>query len=36
MKENKNNAVEKYILENYDIKNENDINDLKDMFKDTT
>ena len=36
MKENKNNEVVKYILENYDIKNANDIADaLKDMFKDT-
>ncbi len=34
MKENKNNEVVKYILENYDIKNPNDIADaLKDMFK---
>ena len=37
MKENKNNEVVKYLLENYDIKNVNDIADtLKDMFKDTT
>ena len=36
MKENKNNEVVKYILENYDIKNADDIaNALKDMFKDT-
>lgn len=36
MKENKNNEVVKYLLENYDIKNVNDIADaLKDMFKDT-
>ena len=36
MKESKNNEVVKYILENYDIKNANDIaNALKDMFKDT-
>ena len=36
MKENKNNEVVKYLLENYDIKNANDIADaLKDMFKDT-
>ena len=36
MKENKNNEVVKYILENYDIKNVNDIADaLKNMFKDT-
>ena len=36
MKENKNNEVVKYILENYEIKNANDIADsLKDMFKDT-
>ena len=36
MKEKKNNEVVKYILENYDIKNANDITDaLKDMFKDT-
>ena len=36
MKENKNNEVVKYILENYDIKDANDIADaLKDMFKDT-
>ena len=34
MKESKNNEVVKYILENYDIKNVNDIaNALKDMFK---
>ena len=33
---NNNNEVVKYILENYDIKNVNDIADaLKDMFKDT-
>ena len=33
---NKNNEVVKYILENYDIKDANDIADaLKDMFKDT-
>lgn len=36
MKENKNNEVVKYLLENYDIKNANDIvYALKDMFKDT-
>ena len=36
MKENKNNEVVKYLLENYDIKNANDIAyALKDMFKDT-
>ena len=36
MKKNKNNEVVKYLLENYDIKNANDIADaLKDMFKDT-
>ena len=36
MKESKNNEVVKYILENYDIKNANDIAEaLKDMFKDT-
>ena len=36
MKENKNNEVVKYILENYNIKNVNDIaNALKDMYKDT-
>ena len=36
MKENKNNEVVKYLLENYDIKNANDITyALKDMFKDT-
>ena len=36
MKENKNNEVVKYILENYDIKNANDIaGALKDMVKDT-
>lgn len=36
MKENKNNEVAKYWLENYDIKNTNDIAyALKDMFKDT-
>src|SRR5574344_1732012 len=36
MKENKSNEVVKYILENYDIKDANDIADaLKDMFKDT-
>jgi transposase-like protein len=36
MKENKNNEVVKYLLENYDIKDVNDIADaLKDMFKDT-
>jgi len=36
MKENKNNEVVKYILENYDIKDTNDIaGALKDMFKDT-
>ena len=36
MKENKNKEVVKYLLENYDIKNANDIADaLKDMFKDT-
>ena len=36
MKENKNNEVVKYILENYEIKNANDIAEaLKDMFKDT-
>lgn len=36
MKENKNNEVVKYLLENYDIKNVNDIvYALKDMFKDT-
>ena len=36
MKENKNNEVVKYLLENYDIKNTNDITEaLKDMFKDT-
>ncbi len=36
MKENKNNEVVKYILENYDIKSVNDIaNALKDMYKDT-
>lgn len=36
MKENKNNEVVKYLLENYDIKNANDIAyPLKDMFKDT-
>ena len=34
MKENKNNEVVKYLLENYDIKNTNDIAyALKDMFK---
>ena len=33
MKENKNNEVVKYLLENYDIKNANDIADaLKDIF----
>ena len=36
MKENKNKEVIKYLLENYDIRNANDIADaLKDMFKDT-
>ena len=36
MKENKNNEVVKYLLENYDIKNAYDIAyALKDMFKDT-
>lgn len=36
IKENKNNEVVKYLLENYDIKNANDIAyALKDMFKDT-
>ena len=36
MKENKNNEVVKYLLENYDIKDANDIAyALKDMFKDT-
>ena len=36
MKENKNNEVVKYILENYDIQNANDIAEaLKDVFKDT-
>lgn len=36
MKENKNKEVIKYLLENYDIRNVNDIADaLKDMFKDT-
>lgn len=36
MKEYKNNEVVKYLLENYDIKNANDIAyALKDMFKDT-
>ena len=36
MKENKNKEVVKYILENYEIKNANDIAEaLKDMFKDT-
>lgn len=36
MKEKENNAVVKYLLENYDIKNANDIAyALKDMFKDT-
>lgn len=36
MKENKNKEVVKYLLENYDIKNTNDIvYALKDMFKDT-
>lgn len=36
MKENKNKEVVKYILENYDIQNANDIAEaLKDMFKDT-
>ena len=37
MKRNKNNKVVKYLLENYDIRNTNDIVDaLKDMFKNTT
>lgn len=36
MKENKNSEIVKYLLENYDIKNANDIGEaLKDMFKDT-
>ena len=36
MKENKNNEVVKYLLENYDIKNANDVAyALKDLFKDT-
>ena len=36
MKENKNNEVVKYLLENYDIKNATVIAyALKDMFKDT-
>lgn len=36
MKEKENNEVVKYLLENYDIKNANDIAyALKDMFKDT-
>ena len=36
MKENKNNEIVKYLLENYDIKNANDIAyALKGMFKDT-
>ena len=35
-RETKNNEIVKYILENYDINNANDIADaLKDMFKDT-
>lgn len=36
MKENKNKEVIKYMFDNYDIKNADDIaNALKDMFKDT-
>ena len=36
MKENKNSEIVKYVLENYDIKNADDIAyALKDMFKDT-
>lgn len=36
MKEKKNNGVVNYLLENYDIKNVNDITiALKDMFNDT-
>lgn len=36
MKERKNNEIVKHILENYDIKNANDVAEaLKDMFKDT-
>ncbi len=36
MKESKNKEIIKYLLENYDIQNANDIADaLKDMFKDT-
>ena len=36
MKESKNNEIVKHILENYDIKNANDVAEaLKDMFKDT-
>lgn len=36
MKESKNNEIVKHILENYDIKDANDVAEaLKDMFKDT-
>ena len=36
MKESKNNEIVKHILENYDIKNANDVAEaLKDMYKDT-